>query len=439
MRHLLKFYLGVTLLAVGWAACNTASLPFQTSQDVSHPTTKPAVNLRITVWSGNPAHLALLNEIADAYQDIHPDVTVQFDTIPFGDYTEKVTVQLTGENPPDAGWIVESSALAFIEAGALVNLNPVLKQNPNYDFADFSEPALQLWVKDNAVYGIPFSTSPFFIFYNRNLFRSAGIETPDVLLSKGQWTWQTLAEVANNIANSTPPEIYGFESLDAGVYDDRVWNTLIPIIWAYGGDAWDAKDARCRLNTAESVEAVQLYHKMVFVDGSAVPPGEDGDFYSGRSAMTIGQLSRVARLQDASFEWDIVPLPHGPAGEVPVIGQAAIAVFEAGKHKKQAADFAAFMTTKENVRAMAQFFPPARLSVLESDEFLQANKLVSSQSIQQTIIPAIHNGRVLPAHANFPEIDMVARPLFKNLWVSDANIEAVLTEICTAITPLLKQ
>ena len=39
------------------------------------------VELRFTVWTGSEAHLAMLNGIADAYGEINPNVTVQFDTI----------------------------------------------------------------------------------------------------------------------------------------------------------------------------------------------------------------------------------------------------------------------------------------------------------------------------------------------------------------------
>jgi len=396
------------------------------------------VNLRFTVWTGSEAHLAMLNEIAEAYRQTQPNVSVEFITIPFGDYVSKVTIQSAGGNSPDAGWIVESSAPTFVEAGLLADLGPSLKQDAAYDFADLAEPALQLWVREEAVYGIPFSTSPFIILYNRDLFEGAGLETPNELLARGEWSWEALADAARIIAANTPDGVYGFESKDAGVYGEQVWHTLVPLIRAYGGDAWDA-GGRCLLDAPEAVEAVQLYHDMAFVDRSAVGPGENGDFYSGQAGMTIGQLSRVSKLVDAAFDWGVAPLPGGPAGEAPVIGQAAIVVFDSSQHKELAIDFVAFMTNKENVVRMAEFFPPARISVLESDALLEANPLIDPASMERSVIAAIKRGTVLSSHVEFPKISLAASAQFDHLWVPEVDVQAVLSGVCQAITPFLSQ
>ena len=43
-----------------------------------------AEELRFTVWTGNEAHLEMLNGIAESFKATHPDVTVKFETIPAG-------------------------------------------------------------------------------------------------------------------------------------------------------------------------------------------------------------------------------------------------------------------------------------------------------------------------------------------------------------------
>lgn len=420
-------------------ACTTiseADAPDQGEIEPVSATNDEPVNLRFTLWSGNEGHLAILNNIAADYQKAHPNVTVRFDTIPFAEYVSKVTIQLNSSDPPDAGWIVEASAPTFIEAGTLANLGPTLKQNPDYDYADLTESAMELWVRNNAVYGVPFSTSPFLIIYNRDLFETAGVETPDQQLANGKWTWEALAEAARIIAEHAPPGTYGFESKDGSIYTTRVWHTLVPMMRAYGGDSWNA-EGQCLLATPSSVAAVQLYHDMVFVDHSAVPPGEQADFFSGQAAMAIAQLSRVDKLAEATFDWGIVPLPSGPAGEQPIIGQAAVVVFEASPHKEVAMDFVAFMTNRENVTRLAKFFPPARISVLESEAVLEANPMIDAESMERTVISAIKTGTVLPAHADYPKIDLIARAQFDRLWQPEADVQGILSDVCREISPLL--
>ncbi len=425
----------IVLLATGLAAYDAVPSAPRTAK--LSDTNVEKVNLRFTIWSGNEAHLTMLNKFAETYRKSHPNVTIQFDPIPAGDYTDKVTIQLAGNNPPDGGWIRERSAPVFITEGVLADLGPVLRQNPEYDLVDLSESALGLWKRDDAIYGIPFSTSPFFILYNRDLFEVAGIKAPDELLIQKQWTWKALADAARRIAEATPPGVYGFESVDAAVYDKGFWLTLVPIMRAYGGDAWDSEGTQCLFDSPGSIAAIKLYHDMVFADKSAVPPGEQADFFLGQAAITIAQLSRVAKLKETTFEWDVAPLPGGPAGEISVIGQAALAVFDASRHKDQAIDFAAFMTNKENVLTMARFFPPARNSVLDSEAFLNANPLIDPESMKQFVAKAIKSGKVLPNHVKFPKIDMLTHIKFQSLWVPDADLEAVLSNICESIDPFL--
>lgn len=394
-----------------------------------------AVNLRFTVWVGPGAALDMLNGIAAAYTAKNANVTVQFDTIPFNDYTSKLTLQLAGSNPPDGGWILENTAPQFIASGVLTDLTPTLN-SADYDFADFESSALKLWQADGITYSLPFSTSPFLVIYNADMFRAAGLETPNALYTKGEWTWEKLAESAKAI--STSQNVYGFESVDANVYKPGgFWTMLTPIIRAYGGDTWKA-DNTCGLTSAESVAAVSLYHKMAFADKSTVPPGEAGDFYTGKSAMTIGQISRLAKLDKATFAWDIAPLPLGPAGEAPTTGQAALAVFANSRNTAVALDFLAFLTNRDNSLTMGQFFPSARKSVLNSDTFLNGNSRLKADQMK-LVVDGISKGRVLAAHPNFSQIALASNAIFDELWTADADIPAVMAKACEVIQPLLSQ
>lgn len=394
------------------------------------------VNLRFTMWSGNAEHLALFNGMAEEYKVDHPNVNVEFVTIPFGDYVSTLTLQLAGSDPPDGGWVVDNTAPTFIEAGVLTDLRPTFEAFPDYNLGDIPEAAFGLWARGDAIYGVPFSTSPFVIFYNKTLFEESGLATPTELYANGEWTWDALAAAAQTIAEET--DAYGLESYDGLGYAERVWNTLIPFIRAFGGEAWD-REGNCLLDTPESVAGVQFYHDMIFDAKSAVPPGEIGDFFSGQSAMTITQLSRTAKLTEAEFEWDVVPLPVGPAGNAQIIGQAAFVVFTASPNQEVAQDFVAFMTLEENVAKMAAFFPPARQAVLSSDAFLNSNALVSPESMQASVVESVAVGSALPDHPEFPRIDLAARAEFDRLWNPDADVAAVMGSVCEAISPFLSR
>ncbi|TYR32736.1 sugar ABC transporter substrate-binding protein [Mesorhizobium microcysteis] len=388
--------------------------------------------LRFTVWTGNEAHLAMLNGIAESFKEKHPDVTVRYETIPAGDYTQKLTFQLAGGNPPDAGWMMEDAASTFANAGVLEDLAPALNAAEGYDLADFSEPAMGLWTADDKVWGVPFSTSPFVIFYNKDMFDSAGLEDPLALAEKGKWDMDKFQEVAKALTEANGK--WGFEFKDGQGYDTRIMHALMPPIRAYGGDVWS--NGECGFDKPEAVAAVQQLHDMVFTDKSIVPPGENGDYFSGNAAMTINQISRASLMPDAGFNWGIAPLPTGPGGEAPVIGQAAIVVFAAGRQKELAAEFVAHMTNEANVAEMAQFFPPARNSVLSSEAFTASNKLIPAEQME-IVGDAIAKGSVLPSHERSPQLLAAMKPRVDALWRADANVEEALKAVCAAIQPQL--
>lgn len=392
-----------------------------------------AQDLRMTIWTGNEAHLKMLNGIAAGFTAMHPDVTVKFQTIPFNDYVQKLTLQLAGGDAPDMGWLAEASAPTFVKAGVLSDIGASLRADPGYDFADLSPAAMGLWQRGDAVYGIPFSNSPFIIYYNKTMYDAAGLEYPDALAAKGEWTWEKLAQQA--AALSKPAEgVWGFESVDGAGYDARAMHTLIPIIRAYGGDAWNG--TTCGLNSPAAVQAVSLYHDMIFKAKSAVPPGEQGDFFTGKAALTMTQISRVSKLKDAPFKWGIAPLPAGPAGKVAIIGQAAVVAFAKGPHPKLAAEFIAYMTDKANTATLSAFFPPARASVLASAAYLSSNPAVTPEEMK-IVAEGIATGKVLPSHPAYPQIEAAMKPALDALWQPNADVKAALDGVCAAIQPLL--
>jgi multiple sugar transport system substrate-binding protein len=396
------------------------------------------VTLRFTQWIPvDSPRGEVFTQIADEYSAMNPNVTIEYNFIPFNDYPTTLPLRLSGSNPPDAGWLVENVAPTWLDSGVLANVGPALRVDAEYDYADLATAGMELWVEGEDVYGIPFSTSPFLLIYNRDLFAEAGIDAPDAMIANGNYTWENLANALATVTAET--EVVGLQSVNGALYTgERVWHTIIPLVRAYGGDAWDDNNT-CQLNSPESVEALTLFHDMIFVDGSVEQPGQAIDFYNGSAAVLMGQLSRVAPLADATFAWDIAPMPSGPAGEADVIGQAAFVVFTNSPNQEAAIDFLKFLTNKENTLRIAEFFPPIRASVLETDVLLTANPNINPESMRLSVIEPTLSGTVLPAHPNFPTIDLTARPFFDTLWTPDADVQATMDALCEAIQPLLEQ
>lgn len=403
---------------------------------ISLPLTLPAqaVDLRMAIWSANEGHLALFNEIAAAYQQTHPDVNVTFDSLAFDGYTTTLTTQIAGGNAPDLAWILETTAGDFVNSGALAPLRETLAATDGYDLPDVTQSALALWSTGDEIYAYPFSTSPFGVFVNNDLITEAGQRTPSELIAAGEWTWENANAINTAVAAS------GKQGLIVRDFDYRVWDNLATVWDAWGAGPWSEDGATCTMTEQPFVDAMTFVHNAIFIDKSIPGPGIAADFFAGDAAMTITQISRASLLpQENGFDWDLVPLPEGPAGKYAVIGQAGIGVFASGKNPQAAADFLAFFTNTENSQKLAQFFPPARASLLTAEVLGAANPLLSPEQIEAVVIDGISTGKVKPGHAGFAEIQQTVRASLDALWVPEADVGAVLQAACDRVQPLLTQ
>lgn len=390
-----------------------------------------AVNLRMTVWSANEAHLALFNEIAADYKETHPGVTVTFEPLPFENYTTTLTTQIAGGNAPDLAWIFETSAADFVSSGALSPLTDAFAATEGYNLDDVTESATALWTRDGQLYAYPFSTSPFAVFANNDLITAAGARTPAELIEAGEWTWDNALATAKAVADN------GEDGIVIRDFNFQNWQNLTAFWRGWGADSWSADGKTCTFADQPMIDAMTVFHNAVFVDGSIPGPGENVDFFAGDAAMTVTQISRASLLPEDGFDWDLVPLPEGPAGAYSVVGQAGVGAFANRPNTDAAVEFLAFMTNGENSQKLAQFFPPARASLLNTETLSATNPLLSPEQIETVVVNGITNGQVIAGRTNFAQIQQGVRAALDALWVADADVPAVLGNVCSGISPLL--
>lgn len=391
------------------------------------------VSLRMTIWSANEAHLALFNEIAEEYRRSHPNVTaITFDPLPFEGYTTTLTTQIAGNKAPDLAWILESAAPDFVASGALVPLDETLRNADGYGYDELVPSATQLWKRDDLLYAYPFSTSPFGVFVNTDLFRKAGQRTPAELIAAGQWNWENAIAAAAAVNAAT-----GKAGLVIRDFDYKSWDNLSTVWLGWGAQPWTADGKRCGFDGSEMVDAMSFLHKAIFTDKALPGPGSAADFFAAEAGMTITQISRASLLKDAKFGWDLVALPAGPKGKYAVIGQGGIGVLKKGANAGVAADFLAFFTNPANSAKLAQFFPPPRESLLTADTLAKTNPLLKPAQLQSVVIDGISAGVVKPSHTGSAELSQAVRAGLDPLWTPDADVRDVLGKVCASIQPLL--
>ncbi len=391
------------------------------------------VDLRMTIWSANEAHLELFNGIADAYIAENPNVnSITFETLPFDGYTTTLTTQIAGGDAPDLAWIFENTAPDFVLSEALVDLSDTFSATEGYEFDDISPAASQLWLRDGGLRAYPFSTSPFVMFANDDILAAAGYPRAADLQAAGDWNWDTIAAIGADVSASTGDA--GFVIRD---FEYTNWRFLSTIWKGWGASPWSADQTTCEFDSPEMVDAMTFIHNAALNTGAMPGPGTTADFFAGEAAFTVTQISRAGLLAEAGFEWNLLPLPAGPAGDYSVVGQAGIGVIAQGENPEVAADFLAYFSNPSNSVSLAQFFPPPRESILNAETLSAANPVLSVEQLKSVVVPAITTGEVQPAIRDSARVEQAVRVALDAMWVADADVPSVLASVCEAINPLL--
>lgn len=432
-RHLGR--LGIASIAIlGLLSACSPAAPAGPSGDPSAPAADD-VTLRMTIWSANPTHVELFETLGDEFAATSPTVAdVKVESFNLAELDTLFTTQIAGGDPPDVSWLPVESSLEYIQAGALLDLRPTIDATPDFDYADFIPSLMERWVDGNAVYGIPFSTGPLVMYYNKDLYAQAKVKDPGQLIAEGNWNWEAFRETSKQLHDALDAPAYVLND-----FDFKNWTRLLPYMSAYGASPWDSAATTCTMTSPEMVGAMSVFHGMTFEDGSMPLPGQQVDFWGGQVGATSAFLGASANLADATFEWGLVPTPGGPAGETVSTGQASIVALAAGHNTTDSAEFVAFLASKEPMAKYSAYFPPIRESVLTPEILVGASKVLTPELVQPIIDGVKANGQVFPVAANNAAVaSELNSSLDEFLYQPGANVSEALGKVCEAIGPLLK-
>lgn len=430
------FILSIVLLFIFFTACSNSADSLNGEADGSETgADTEEIELTFTTW-GNEKHIEMYEKVLEEFHDEHPNITVKIQSIPHADYQQKISVLAAGQELPDVGWVAERMVPQFVQNGILRDVS-VLKDDQDFEFDDFIPSTLELWEHDGALLGLPFSTPPMIFYYNKTLFEEAGIETPNEFVQKGEWTWEKFEEVSRELSKGEGSDrVYGARLF----YEWTNFALMLSHTWAHGGDLFNDDMTEFTWDSPQGRNTLEMLDRMMFEDRSHVPPQEEINFESGKVGMFPFMYSYIANLRDITdFEWDIAPLPKGPEGRMPLLGQAGIVAFEDSQHPEEALELLKFLTSKKGIQASSTYFVPPRRSVLESDEFINVPNNPPRESIEMALINEMDKARVYPQHKDWTKIESEIISGFDQLFSQIAEPADILKEMKQNIDPILEQ
>lgn len=162
-------------------------------------------------------------------------------------------------------------------------------------------------------YAIPVRPYAKHILFNIDMFEAAGMETPDVLYDRGEWTYDKFEEVALEFTMDTN----GDGEIDQfGFGNTGDW--FVQVLACNGTSllSFEEDGIKYNLDNPKAIQALEYYARWTDPETGFMAPFDDsfwGLFDAGQMAMDVGH--EIFWYGGNGFEVGAVPLPIGPGNE----------------------------------------------------------------------------------------------------------------------------
>ncbi|MCF6468506.1 sugar ABC transporter substrate-binding protein [Nonomuraea sp. MG754425] len=332
----------VAALAIAVSACGGGD-GGQTSAASDKPTGTA------TLWVRDSAK-GFISLLTDQYNKTHEGkVTVTI--VPSGSFVQKFGTAAASGAGPDITSIDLVYAPYFASKGVFEDLTPVLNSLTWKD--GLSQAHRKLAVYDGKTYALPFTAEASVTFYNKDLFKKAGLD-PD----KPPANYAEMLTAARAI-RKLGSDYYGFTM--AGQCGGCNIFEFAPHVWASGGKILSDDGKSALFDSTEVTDALSFYRQMwteglmppsAKTDGGSVQPQS---FQSGKVGMVnLGAFFVQTLVADKKFDFGATPIVGKEGGTASFAGGDQIAVTKSAKNKAVAYDFIKWATSEEAQTILAK-------------------------------------------------------------------------------------
>jgi len=337
-----------------------------------------------------------------------------------------------------AGDLIWMPALA--QSGAIVPVESYAA-SAGIDLTDFYPAQLEASQYNGQTYGLPVSTNNLQLFYNKDLFRKAGLD-PD----KPPTTWTELRQMAKQCtdqgAGVSGMELYTEpgEGLtwQFQVYLWLTWQFQV-YLWQSGGSFLTDDLTQAAFDSDAGREALQFWVDLLKTDQSA-PLTTWGAFGQGQSCMVMDGSWMVGLYSaDPPFDFGTAafPIPDGGTAATNMGGEQLVVFKSDDAHQQAAANFAAWLSSPDIQREWDQQtgFTPVRQSVANDPAYL--DWVTQNQPQLLPFVEGQASAHSRPAVRNYTEISDVFSRAMEQALVGGQSGDETLTAAASAVDEIL--
>jgi ABC-type glycerol-3-phosphate transport system substrate-binding protein len=381
--------------------------------------------ITLTVWQTySNEEQEVFRTFIEEFEQANPDIKVETVNIPFDGMEPKILTSLATETAPDIGRV----DVAFLPKLAIRGALHPLDAHGAREIKDEIRPvAMGSCLIDGKIYGIPDQVNGLCLFYNKDLFRDAGLDP-----EKPPQDWEEFVKYAQQITDREKG-IFGF-----GMRNSLWWS--LPFIYSFGGDFLTPDMKKCALTSDEAVAGFQfkvdLYSKYN-VEGGAWRSGgirDDMGFQNRKYAMIFNGPWATQGLAGGGIDFGVALVPAGPAGRATNVGGNNLVVFSTSEHPAEACRFMMFVASKESQAKWANVLGQIPVNVL-SDDLVDHTK----HPYLKVFMEQMKYARARPPVGSYPEIENDTNPEMQAALDGKKTVRAAMESACEKISKIIEE
>lgn len=398
-------------------------------------------------YAGGVANVASVTEWLSEFNETYPSVEVEFYPEPT-DFASRTLVAWATGDGPDVASVCCDWGQDWARSGVLLDLRPFVKRDMSErDVRDFWPIAWNAsFVTTGDYQGIQYCLPRYAItvvnYHNKDQCSAAGLPTPNDYNARGEWTYDTLRQMAKKLTVSTGQggiSRYGYTLNNADYRRLNVW------VRAFGGEFFDLSDPQTFVGAEEeAVQGIDFLQAMIWQDRSTTPAFRYRDFYNGHVSMVEEGNHAVTKRFEVEiaggFNWDIAPAPRGPNGRKAYTADNGWVIWRDSAHIEEAWQLVKFLTSTRGQEIMVrnEGIAPVRNSAMTAYQKLSPTLNLGGSHITNMMDPGPPTTTYLTG--NVGEISKVLNKALGDVLVRNQKSWLVAaSEIAPALEALARQ
>lgn len=420
LKRKIALFLSAAMLTGVLAGCGEK--PAETTPaDAGNTPSTSGETVKLTIAARGGTHVDVINAVKEQFEKDN-NCTIEVLGLEADDLKQKVALDSKNKDGQyDLCMIDDPVMPELCEAGVLLNLT----QSGYTDDSDFVKASLDIGkypYAEGDTYALPFAGNVTVLCYNTDVFSAVGAEVPD--------NWTDVLKVAQQ-AKAGGKVGYVIR----GQQGNPIVGDYMPILWAYGGDVFDA-DWNVLVDSAEAKAALQMYMDLLAAGANYEKNDIVAAMNDGNAAMSLAWPSWYVDSTDSKVLYTRIPgkvdasSEEKPSG---VIGNWMMGVTANSTHQELAIKLLEYLTSAETQKAAADVGAvPTRTSVFQDAE------LTATHPSYATLLDATENSHVRPRTPLWSQIEEAYGIELSNAITGQKDIDTALADAKTQIEKIVK-